>query len=170
MAGIIHTLIDVLEEQKECYEGLLTLAEYKQQAIVDKNLDFLQEVMMREEEFIGRTHSLDKKRESLLKDVAIVTGMNYQQLNLTQIIQRLGENNEESQKLLQLKGALVELIEKLKKQNDLNAVIITHSLELVDFTIQAIGSTKGYAHVGSYNKPGEDLNTERQNSFFDKKQ
>ena len=38
MAGIIYDLVDVLAEQKACYEGLITLATYKTEAVVEKNL------------------------------------------------------------------------------------------------------------------------------------
>lgn len=170
MAGIIYELIEVLEEQKECYEGLFTLAQYKQDAVVNKNLQLLEEIIATEEQFVGRVNLLDKKREILLKDISIVTGMQYNKLNVSSIIEKIGKENESSQKLLKIKDELAIIIEKLKKQNELNTILINQSLEFVDFTINAIGSTKGYTHVGSYNKPGEDLKTERQQSFFDKKQ
>ena len=170
MAGIIYELIEVLEEQKECYEGLLMLAQYKQDAVVNKNLELLQEIIATEEQFVGRANLLDKKRETLLKDISIVTGMSYNKLNVTSIVEKVGKENETSQRLLKIKGELGVIIEKLKKQNEFNTLLIDQSLEFVDFTINAIRSTKGYAHVGSYNKPGEDQNLERQPSFFDKKQ
>ena len=61
MAGIIYELIDVLEEQKECYEGLNTLATYTENAVINKNIEFLQEVVKTEEQFIGRINNLEKK-------------------------------------------------------------------------------------------------------------
>ncbi|MBE6024481.1 MAG: flagellar protein FlgN, partial [Cellulosilyticum sp.] len=70
MAGIIYDLIDVLEEEKECYEGLNTLASYTEHAVVNKNIEFLQEVVKTEEEFTGRISNLEKKRESLMQDIA----------------------------------------------------------------------------------------------------
>jgi len=170
MAGIIYELIDILEEQKECYEGLYTLAKYKQDAVVNKDLSLLQEIVTTEEQFVGRVSTLDKKREVLLKDISIVTGMAYNKLNVSSIVEKLGRENEASQKLLKVKDELRTLGQKLKKQNELNTILINQSLELVDFTINAIGSTKGYSHVGSYNRPGEEPSTERQQSFFDKKQ
>ena len=170
MAGIIYELIEVLKEQSECYEGLLTLANYKQEALVNKNLELLQEIVTREEEFIGRGSTLDKRREVLLKDISIVTSMDYKKLNITQIVEKLGKDNEASQKLLELKADLTSIIQKLRQQNELNAVLINHSLEFVDFTINAIGSTKGYPPLGGYNKPGAEPDIDRQESFFDKKQ
>lgn len=170
MAGIIYELIDILDEQKECYEGLNTLGKYKEEAIVNKNLDFLQEIVTTEEQFVGRLSILDKKREVLMKDIAIVTGMNYKTLTITSIIEKIGEANEATAKLKSLRDGIKEELAVLKKQSHINKALIDQSLELVDFMINAIGSTKGYSHIGNYNKPGEDAAMQRQQSMFDRKQ
>ncbi len=170
MAGIIYELIDVLEEQKECYDGLKTLATYTETAVVNKNLEFLDEVVKTEEQFVGRLGVLDKKRESLMKDIAIVTGMNYNDITVTRIIDKIGAESEAGKRLALLRGEIRKLLGELRTQSELNKVLLDQSLELVDFTINAIGSTKGYSHVGNYSRPGEDMSMERQQSIFDKKQ
>ena len=170
MAGIIYELIDVLEEQKECYEGLKTLATYTETAVVNKNLEFLEEVVRTQEQFVGRLGILDKKRESLMKDIAIVTGMNTNDMTVTRIIDKVGSESEVGKKLTTLRSEIKALLSEIKNQSELNKVLLNQSLELVDFTINAIGSTKGYSHVGNYNRPGEDMSIQRQESIFDKKQ
>lgn len=169
MAGIIYDLVDVLAEQKECYEGLVTLATYKTEAVVQKNIEVLTQVVEREEAFIGRVQMLDQKRETLLKDIALVTGMKYQSLTITQIIDKMGKDIEVSQKLIQLRKELKELIEKLKKQNELNKQVLEQSMEYVDFTINAIKTTQLTETQANYTRPGAAYE-ERARSFFDQKQ
>lgn len=170
MAGIVYELVDILDAQIECYEGLNQLAEYKEKAIIEKNLDLLQEVTGTEEQFIGRLGILEKKRETLMKDISIVTGMNYKEVTLTSIAEKLGEQNEVSHQLIVIRDRIKEELDKLKKRSELNKELITQSLELVDFMINAIGSTKGYAHVGNYGKLGGEEKLQRQQSIFDQKQ
>lgn len=170
MAGIIYELMDVLDAQVECYEGLNTLAKYKEQAVIEKNLQLLEEVTGTEEQFIGRLSILDKKREVLMKDIGIVTGINYKEITLTTIAAKLGEQHEVSGKLISLRDKIKEEITSLKRQSDLNKELLNQSLEFVDFMINAIGATKGYTHVGNYGKPGADQMLERQQSIFDHKQ
>ena len=158
MAGIVYELMDVLDAQVECYEGLNTLAKYKEQAIVEKNLQLLEEVTGTEEQFVGRLGVLDKKREVLMKDIAMVTGMNSKEVTLTTIAAKLSAQEEVSSKLTSLRDKIKSELTTLK------------SLEFVDFMINAIGSTKGYVHVGNYGKPGADQMVERQQSVFDHKQ
>lgn len=173
MAGIVYDLIEILEEEKECYDGLNTLANYTEHAVVNKNIEFLQEVVKTEEEFVGRLGYLAKKRDESMSDIAIVTGMKKETLTVSQIIEKLGKDTEVGMKLTKLRDEIKEAVEGIKRKTELNKQLLTDSLELVDFMVNAIGSTKGYAHVGNYSKPGEGdvgMNIQRQQSIFDTKQ
>ena len=169
MAGIIYDLADVLTEQKECYEGLLTLATYKTQSVVEKNIEVLTQVVEREEAFIGRVQLLDQKRESLLKDIALVTGLSYEKLTITKLIEKVGQDKEMSQNLMRLRDELKGLIENLKKQNELNKKVLEQSIEFVEFTVNAIKTTQLTEVQVNYTKPGA-MYEERTKSFFDQKQ
>lgn len=169
MAGIIFDLAKVLTDQKACYEGLLTLANYKEEAVKDKNLDLLSQVVQREEEFIGRVSLLDRKRESIIKDVALVMGMDAKSLTLTQLINKLTNQAEITQQLTILREDILTLMEQLKKQNTLNTTLLQQSLELVNFTVNALQSTKVAAPHANYGRPGQAETLETR-SFFDIKQ
>ncbi|MBE6024133.1 MAG: flagellar protein FlgN, partial [Cellulosilyticum sp.] len=123
-----------------------------------------------EEEFTGRISNLEKKRESLMQDIAIVTGMKYPQVTVTSIIEKVGPDTEVGQKLTKLRDETRIELDSLKRQSDLNKQLLTDSLDLVNFMVNALGSTQGYSHVGNYNRPGEDMAIQRQQSIFDKKQ
>lgn len=169
MAGIIYDLVDVLEKQKECYEGLLTLATYKAEAVTQKELEFLTQVVEREEEFIGRGNLLDKKREGIIKDIAIVTSMDYKTMTVTKLVEKLGSEIDVTEKLLELRADILNLIDQLKRQNELNSTLLRQSLEFVDFTVNAIQSTQIIAPNANYSRPGEKKSLETK-SFFDTKQ
>ncbi|MGL4346199.1 MAG: flagellar protein FlgN [Cellulosilyticaceae bacterium] len=169
MAGIIYDLEEVLQEQKLCYEGLYTLATYKTEAVMHKQLELLEQIVNKEEEFIGRMNYLEKKRESILKDIALVTGLPYQTLTITDLVRKMGKETEISEKLLDVRTQILEHIEKLKLQNDLNKQLIEQSLEYVNFTVNAIQTTQ-LSHIPSgYGKPGQPQTIDTR-SFFDSKQ
>ena len=60
MASLIETLIDVLDKENTEYQGLLKLSEEKTTAIVNGNVERLQEILVLEQ------RSIDKIREILL--------------------------------------------------------------------------------------------------------
>lgn len=169
MAGIIYDLVDILTQQKECYEGLCTLATYKTEGIANKTLDLITQVVEKEEEFIGRLNILEKKREAILKDIALVTGMDYASITVTKLIEKMGTDLEVSQQLTKVKSDILETIKKLEEQNELNKTLIEQSLEFVDFSINALQSVQLGMPNANYGRPGEDTTSETQR-FFDKKQ
>lgn len=170
MAGIIYELIDVLDAEKECYEGLCTLGQYKQTAVVNKNIEFLQEVVLKEEEFIGRVGVLEKRRDSLMKDIAIVLGISGERITITSIIEKMGASTEFGKQLTQLRDTIKEQLQDIRKQSELNKQLLTDSLEMVNFMINAVESSRGYAHIENYNKPGETQEVYSNQSMFDQKQ
>ena len=170
MAGIIYELVSVLEQENECYEGLDTLAGYTETAVVNKNIEFLQEVVKTQEEFVGRLTILNRKREGLMKDIAIVTGMNAQGLTITKIIDKIGPNTEVGGQLTKLRDQIKDSLAELRKKSEFNKQLLTDSLDMVDFTVNAIRGNRGYGHVVNYSRPGEDVAEQRQQSIFDHKQ
>lgn len=168
MAGIVYELLDILEQQKECYEGLLTLANYKTESVKNKELQLLTQIVEKEEEFIGRINLLDKKRESLLKDIALVTGLKYKEITLTKLVDKMGKDLDVSVALIKIRTQLLELMEQLKAQNQINKMIIEESLDYVNFTINAIKSTKMTQIPVNYGRPGEE-ETLQTRSLFDQR-
>ncbi len=165
MAGIAYEILDVLEQQKECYEGLLVLSNYKSRAIIEKDIEFLKEVTSKEEEFLGRVNLLDKKRERLFKDISQVTGLNYNEMTLSKIIDKMGPDLEISQDLLLIKKDLTKVIEQVKRRNEQNRVLLNESLEYVEFTLNAIQTTKLSGIEVNYSKPGQQSETESKRTF-----
>lgn len=169
MAGIIYDLEEILQEQKLCYEGLYTLATYKTEAVTNKNLELLQQIVDKEEEFIGRMNYLEKRREAMLKDIALVTRLPYKEMTVTDLVRKMGEDKPISQNLLKVRKEILDLIEQLKVQNEMNKQLIEQSLEYVNFTVNAIQTTQlSQAPVG-YSKLGQEQMIDTR-SFFDSKQ
>lgn len=168
MAGLIHDLIEVLDEQKECYQGLLTLAQYKTDSIVNREMEFLEEVLQREQEFVGRSSRLEKNREEILKDIANVLNINYKELTISNLILKLEKTPDEQEQLRQLRNDLLEIVEQIKEHNKTNEGLLNQSLEFINFTLHAIQSMNSYPSSG-YQDEGDDIKQPSQ-SFFDAKQ
>lgn len=169
MAGIIYELKDVLEQEKECYEGLNTLGTYKETAIINKDIEFLQKIVRSEEEFIGRLNLLMTKREDLMKDISIVTGIGSKQLTVTEIINKIGKETEIGCELTKLREDIKEEIGKIKAQSNTNKRLLEDSIEMVNFSVTALREMRGSSFTGQYTKPGKN-DLKGQSSLFDYKQ
>jgi len=168
MAGLIHDLIDTLGQQKECYEGLLTLARYKTDSIVNREMELLEEVLKREQEFMGRSARLEKNRETILKDISNVLNINLKDLNISKLITMLDKTPDEQAQLRQIRTDLLGIVEELKNHNKTNEGLLQQSIEFINFTLNALQSMNTYS-PGNYQGKGDESEQESV-SFFDTKQ
>lgn len=168
MAGLIHDLIEVLNQQKECYEGLLTLARYKTDSIVNREMELLEEVLKREQEFMGRSARLEKNRETILKDISSVLNTNLKDLTISKLITMLEKTPDEQEKLRQVREDLLGIVEELKNHNRTNEGLLQQSMEFINFTLNALQSMNTYS-PGNYQDKGNESEHESV-SFFDTKQ
>ncbi len=168
MAGLIHNLINTLKEQEECYEGLLTLAKYKTDSIVDRQMDLLEEVLTREQEFMGRAARLEKDREIILKDIANVLNLNFKTLTISALISKLDKTPDEQKELQKVRENILKIVEELQYHNKTNEGLLRQSIDFIDFTLNALQSRNTYSS-NSYQDKGDEAGQQGV-SFFDTKQ
>ncbi len=153
MAGIIEDFAKVLEEENECYEGLETLAKYTEMAVVEKQIDFLEKVVQTEEQFIGRLNILGKKRDVLFKDIALVTGLSPDGLTVTDVIEKIGPETEMGEKLTEIRNEMKEHAENIRKKSELNKQLLSDSLDMVNFNLNAINTSRDNSYLVGYTNP-----------------
>ncbi len=164
MANLINDLIGVLEAQTGCYSELLNMADNKTDVIIDGNLPSLQKITSDEQVVAGQILRLDKKRDEIISDISLVTTIPVSELNLSQLI-NIVKGKPEEERLVKVKDELTDLIAKLKTKNEMNGVLIQESLDLFDFTMNALMSAKDATPVNNY-----DANEKTGKSIFDSKQ
>lgn len=165
MASLIDDLINTLEEQNEIYEKLLEIASKKKVAIIENNIENLQEIVSKENTIVGRSLRLDKKRIELFNDMAIV--LNKKDINLSDIILAM-KGKECQNKLTQIKEKIQNVLPKLKILNDQNQELIKMSMDYVEYSMNLIrGGTSGIPTY--YDSAGNEINGSEQ-KMFDAKQ
>lgn len=123
-------------------------------------------MVSREEEFIGRVDILDRKREETFKDISQVTGLNLEDLTLTKIITKIGPEQEICKELINIRKELLAVMEKVKNQNNRNKRLIQQSMDFVEFTLNAIQTTRLQGIEVGYSRPGYE-NVQEMRRVFD---
>ena len=72
MASLIDELISVLGAENEEYKELTRISSEKTTVIIKEDLDRLREITAKEQEHAGTLINLEKKRESVTSDIALV--------------------------------------------------------------------------------------------------
>ena len=171
VASLIEELIDILEKEQEVYNQLLPVAREKAQVIVRNDTLALQEITAREQAAIDQITSLEKKRTRVMEDVKTVLGKKEKNLNLSTLIGLLNSQQKEKRVLSELHDKLKETVNILVEINNRNKILIQQSLEMIEFNMNFLQSTRMSPGDNTYTKNASQ-NSEKSlgTGMFDAKQ
>ncbi len=170
MASLMEELISTLSQEKDLYLALLPIAEEKTKAIVANNLDELQEITNREQQAVGKINALERKRDEVINNMGIVLGRKPQELTLAELIRITGKQPKDQAVLAELKDALGTAVRKLADVNERNNVLIKHSLDMIQFNMNLLQSTRMVQGNNYTKSAGESMPGATQTGMFDAKQ
>ena len=170
MASLMEELISTLSQEKELYLALLPIAEEKTKAIVANDLDSLQEITNREQLAVGRIGALERKRDEVITNMGIVLGRKPQELTLAELIRVTEKQPKDQAALTELKDALGVAVKKLADVNERNNVLIRQSLDMIQFNMNLLQSTRMVQGNNYTKSAGESMPGATQTGMFDAKQ
>lgn len=171
MASLIEELIDVLEKEQGVYEELIPISEEKTLVIVENDVTSLQEITEKEHQIIGELNILENKRQEAMNNIEIVLGSKGKDLNLRKLVDLLERQPKEQKALAVLHDRLTDTIEKLVEVNNRNKGLIQQSLDMLEFNMNFIQSTRASQGSSTYNKGANSGdNNPMSTGMFDAKQ
>lgn len=170
MASLMEELISTLSQEKDLYLALLPIAEEKTKAIVANDLEALQRITDKEQEAVDRVSALERKRGEVIKNMGIVLGRNPNELTLEELIKVAEKQPKERETLAELKDTLGKAVKKLADGNERNRMLIQHSLEMIEFNMNLIQSTRMVQGNNYTKNAGETDLGVTQTGMFDAKQ
>jgi len=163
MAGMINQVIDIMNEQCERHSELLGLSHEEKDAIIQNDAETLQKLIQLKQIVISQNNRLEKKRLSLVSDIAEVLGQTNKNPNLGELIALL-EGQKEQAMLREVGERLRKVVYELKEANDSNRELLQIALDYVNYSINALStivpepSTMPIANRGVEEPTGSRLN------------
>ncbi len=142
MASVIQELITVLTEEQQLYEKIIPIALEKKNVIIKNNLESLQEITEQEQLAIDQVTALEKKRSEVIVNIGILLNRKPDELTLKEIIRLLENQPKEQKQLSQIHDQLKQTVQELKNINIQNKSLIVQSLEMIEFNMNLIQSTR----------------------------
>lgn len=152
MASLMENLIQVLEQESEEYEGLLSLSQKKTPIIVSSDLEKLQKITDDEQVIVSRINQLEKKRTEVVADIANVLNRDVDTLKLVNLIEMLAARPVEQAKLAGAHDSLQKSVYGLKRVNEQNRELLTNALEMIEFEMNLLQASKAAPETANYNK------------------
>ena len=155
MASLMENLVDVLDQECTMYENLLGLSSRKTSVIVEGNLEALAEITDEEQCIIGDIQTLEKQRETAMKDIANVLNMDVNSLKLTDLIQVLEKRPADQRNLAVQRDRLVDVAANVRRVNGQNQELLKSSIEMVQFEMNIIQASKRAPQTANYSRAAD---------------
>ncbi|MFC4768256.1 flagellar protein FlgN [Effusibacillus consociatus] len=163
---LIQSLVETVEELLREHEHLLQLAEEKKRALINGDMEKLQEIVNKEIHFIRKVEKLEELRIQQGKRIADEHGMKLEELTASKLAE-LESDPERTAKINLLTGRFLQVIGEVKAANELNGKLLQQSLELVQRSISLMTDVPD---SGTYTGRGDSGQaTSGQRRFFDTK-
>ena len=171
MAGLIDELVNVMSQENDIYRELIPIAEEKTRVIIKNDLDALQKITEQEQLTIEKINALEKKREEVVINIGTVLSRNPKELNMKALIKIMGKQPKEQKELSRIHDELDVNLRRLVTINDRNKELINQSLEMIEFNMNLIQSTRMAPGVNNYTRSaGESSIRQAGTGMFDAKQ
>lgn len=170
MASLIDELISVLSEENEEYRELIKISTKKTGVIVKEDLEQLREITAKEQEHTGTLINLEKKREEVTSDIAMVLNRKESELTVRSIINILDGQKEVQARLIAVHDDLKHTLKSFSMVNEINKNLIRESLELIDFNLNYIKGMYQAPEVANYSKDAVNVSPALDLGVFDAKQ
>ena len=148
MASLIETLIDVLDKENTEYQGLLKLSEEKTTAIVNGNVERLQEILGLEQ------RSIDK----IVGDICNVLNIPRKGIKIENIVDMLSGQPKDAKALTDVHMKLKRTLDQLMKVNENNKMLLQESMDMIEFELNLAKNSKVAPQTGNYSKGAYEQN------------
>ena len=152
MASLMEDLLTVLDSEREIYEKLIPISERKTEILVKGDLKELEAVTQEEQFLVDKAAALGKQRESTIANIGVVLNKDAATLDLGTLANLLGKQPEERERLVQLHDSLKVIMKRLVGINEKNKNLIENSLEMIEFNMNFIQSTRMSPGVNNYDR------------------
>jgi flagellar biosynthesis/type III secretory pathway chaperone len=152
MASLIEELIDVLGEECRIYEDLYQVSSKKTEVIVKANIEELQKITENEQNVIDQVLILEKRRQTIVNNIAVVLNQNPKTLTIADIVRIMEQQPEFSRPLSELHQRLRAVAQQLQQANVWNRELLESALEMTEFNINILQTAGQAPETANYDK------------------
>lgn len=133
MGTFIRELIEMIHKEEKVLKSFLTLLNQQKRHLLSNEIDHFRGTLQRQETLIDEIKNLETQRVAKVRQLAAAEGMREDEVTLTHLIEvTLGDLSEE---LRGLKDRLSQLVEKIRRANRVNQMLIKRSLNFIEQSI-----------------------------------
>lgn len=171
MASLMEELITTLDEEDKIYRVLIPIEQDKTRAIIANDMKSLEDITVKEHDLVDQTTALEGRRERIVTDIATVLGKDPKSMNLKVIAESLQNQPGDRMELQKVHDRLRRTVQQLQDINSQNKMLLKESMEMVEFNMNVIRSTRMSSGSSNYSSDASEVaGMAPQHGMFDAKQ
>lgn len=170
MASLIEELIDTLGAELDAYNKLLPVENKKTGIIMKNDLLALEQITAKEQEVVDEVLALENKRGKVVNNIAVVMNKKVEDIKVETIIDILKSQPQLQRKLSEIHDNLKKVVHQIIDVNNHNKSLIEQSLELIEFNMNFIQSTRMSPGSNNYTNSATSADMTEGAGMFDAKQ
>lgn len=170
MASLIEELIDTLGAELDTYNKLLPVENKKTGIIMKNDLLALEQITAKEQEVVDEVLALENKRGKVVNNIAVVMNKKVEDIKVETIIDILKSQPQLQRKLSEIHDNLKKVVHQIMDVNNHNKSLIEQSLELIEFNMNFIQSTRMSPGSNNYTNSATSADMTEGAGMFDAKQ
>lgn len=152
MASLMEELLMTLDSELAIYKELVPIAEKKTVVLVKGDLREIEQITENEQGLMEKLNVYEKKRHDILQNMGMVLNKAPETLDLIEISNILANQPQEQARVNRLHDELQKIAKRLVEANKQNKTLIEQSLEMVEFNMNFIQSTRMSPGSNNYTK------------------
>lgn len=170
MASLIDSLIDILDSENTEYEKMLDISMEKTDAIVNSDIDRLQDILVKEQAQIDVLDKLELQRRNNVGDICKVLNLSPEGIRVNDIIEILRKRPKEHDVLSEVHMKLKKTIDSLVKINENNKSLLKESMDMIEFEMNLAKSIILGPQTNNYDNAAYEQGSASVSGRFDAKQ
>jgi len=161
----IEAICSTLTKLERMHKSLLELAIKKTEIITVGNIEALDQMLKDEQAHVAAIDKLEQQRQKQVTDYLEAKGLASTDKTTVADVIEAAEQQTDKDMLSAVRNRLLQIINDLKKQNDLNQKLVFQSLQFVNFTLDALQPRPEQINYSGNEVRG--TNTVAKKSYFD---
>lgn len=170
MASLIDSLINIMDDENRQYTALLDLSNNKTAAIVNGNVEQLQEIFGKEQKLIDVLTKLETERQACVADICKILHLSPSEVRVKEIVRLLEKKPKEHDALEQSYLNLKNTVKQLTEVNDNNKQLLKQSMDMIEFEINLAKNASMAPQTANYGKGAYEESNSLGGGSFDAKQ
>lgn len=140
----INELKQSLIEQRANLQLFLETLLKQRRAIIENNIESLEESIAAEEQLLMRIHNLEQESKETIKSLVRTHGLRVQNYSLSMLLSAAAAKSEvKLDDLFNIQNNIQRLVNEISRANEHNRVLVNHARSFVRETINALVNDNG---------------------------